>query len=190
MALNDSNNLQDIGIINSTQEPLAFTPSPDITDYFAREIISRLKVGLQMTGQKVKWLQRKWDGEKCSCWDDVRQQSDANCELCYGTGWVSGFYPAKEIYVSFANIAVKQLVLQEHGIKNIITPMNWTINFPILKNKDILVKQNGERYWIDTISQTLFRSQITRQQFTSELVENSSVLYKINVGEWYVTTNM
>ena len=171
-------------------DPLAYTPSPDITDYFMLEFRSRLKAGIQITGQKVKLLQRLWEGAQCTCWDDVRKQSDSTCLSCYGTGFIGGYHAPQEIYASFANIAVKQLVIQDYGIRKIVEPKAWSLWEPVLSNKDIIVNQRGERFWINNVSPTYFRELITRQQFDTELIENTNVIYHLDVGPFYLTTAM
>jgi len=164
-------------------EELSYLPSADIGDFFLREIRSREKFILEMGGETVKYLKRRFEGTKCSvCWDEVRQQAENDCISCFGTGIVGGYYDVLDIKVSLVNPAVKQITMQDHGMKSIIQPKSWTIWEPEISNKDIFVTKMNKRFWIVNVTPSLWRGLILRQSFDTELIEQSNIIYKIPVG--------
>jgi len=180
-----ADNLPDNGVINKIAEPLSFLPSTDVGEYFLWEIRNREKFILEMGGEKVKLLKRKWEGTRCAaCWDDVRKTGEADCEACFGTGVENGFLSPLDIMVSFVSPNVRQITIQEHGMRKMLNLKNWMLWEPQIINKDIIVKKNGERIWVTDVTQTLFRGLILHQDFNSELIEHGNVIYKIPVGEF------
>lgn len=179
--LNSPNN----GKINQVAQPLSFLPSTDAEgEWILWEIRNREKLILEIGGEKVKLLKRKWDGaNKCVvCWDDVRKQGENDCEACYGTGVTGGYYEPIEIWVSLVNPAIGKIELFDHGMRTTIQPRSWTIYEPVLQNKDILIsKQHEKRYWVNDVTTSLFRGLPLRQSMDLELIESTNVIYKFPI---------
>lgn len=182
-------NSPDNGVINRPAEPLSFLPSTDIGESFLWEIRNREKFILEIGGERVKLLKRKWNDTNnahCSvCWDEVRKQSrTTSCLACYGTGIEGGYYAEVQIIVSFVDPAVGKIEMFEHGVRTTVQPRSWTIWEPELRNKDILVKKTGERLCINNVTPSLFRGLRLQQKMDLELIEASNIIYKIPVGEF------
>lgn len=182
----ESNNLPDNGVINKAPEPLSFLPSTDIGESFLWEIRNREKFILEMGGERVKLLKRKWEGTRCPvCWDSVRKQGESDCLSCWGTGIEGGYYlPPVEITVSLTDPASRQMEIQDHGMRLITPVRSWALWTPILLNRDVIVTKQNYRMWLNEVTPSLFRGLILHQKFTTERIEASSVLYKIPVGDF------
>jgi hypothetical protein len=157
-------------------------------DWYYVSILNRAKWALLFGGEQVLWYPRKWGtsplDKRCPNWDPVRKQhplDNTNDQICYGTGWVGGYYRPIQIYVSLLSTVNIQNVVQEEGIRKIFKPMSWTLKEPNIRNGDVIVRQNGERYWINNITQTRWKHNLIRQLFETEQVEKNHVLYQIPV---------
>lgn len=142
-----------------------------------------MKWALLMGGERVLLYQRKWTGTRCPNWDQVRKQHvlDNTTDVCYGTGWVGGYYRPIEIYVSLRSSVALQNVVQEEGIRKMYRPTSWTLWEPRIQNSDFVVFQDGRRMWINNVTYTRWKGQILRQLFETEEVERNHPIYKIPV---------
>lgn len=180
-------NSPDNGVTNKPSEPLSYLPSTDISESFLWEIRSRERWILEIGGERVQLLKRRYEGLKCvDCWDEVRKQARVSddCLTCYGTGIVDGYYDPIEILVSLVDPAVNKINIQEHGMRKEITPRSWTLWEPLISNKDIIVtKLNSRRYWINNVTPSTFRGIPLHQSMDLELVENTNIIYKFPI-QW------
>ncbi len=176
-------NSPDNGTINKAPLPLSFLPSPDSEgEWLLWEIRNREKLILDIGGEKVKLLKRKWEGTRCSiCWDEVRKTGEADCEACFGTGIEGGYYPAIDIVISLVNPAVKVIEIQDHGMRRTVAPRSWTLWEPQLQNKDLVFTKQGEGLWILNVTPTLWRGLVLHQNFDTDTIEHSNVIYKLQV---------
>jgi len=180
--MGDINRPDSIDTTLLSSEPLSYLPNPDIGDWFLEEIRNREKLILDMGGEPVKLLKRRWEGTKCTvCYDEVRRQAESDCLTCYGTGIVGGYYPQINITVSLVNPATRTLVIQDHGVKREVTPRCWMQWEPTIQGKDLIVTRQNARLWIQNVTPTLWKGLVIHQNFDTEVIEHSNIIYKIPI---------
>lgn len=164
--------------------PVANRTGPNL-DWYYVSILNKIKWALLFGGERVLWYQRRTMGERCPHWDPIRQQhaidTDYPDDKCYGVGYVGGYYRPVEIFVSLASAVQKQIVVQEEGQKVFYSPKSWSLHEPNFRNGDVLVRKNGERYWLANVTPTMWRSKILRYMFDLDRIEPSHPVYNIPV---------
>lgn len=157
-------------------------------DWLYVSILNRCKWALLAGGEQVLLYQRRWGtsptDRRCPNWDPLRKQEpldNTNDNICYGTGWVGGYFRPIPIYVSLLSTVQIQNTVLEEGIRKSYKPMSWSLKEPIIRNKDILVRANGTRLWINNVTPTHWKSKVIRQLFETEEIERNNVVYQIPV---------
>ena len=108
----------------------------------------------------------------------------SRCPLCYGTGWVGGYWGPYDAPVSFSlTAAQRKLYPFEATSDNATEPPQrcWTVNFPLLSPGDILVTPLNERYSIVNVQKSRRGLTWLHQVFTASRLPTSSIAY--DVGE-------
>lgn len=145
----------------------------------------KLRWMLAMGGERVLLYKRKYTGTYCSQYDPVRKQhrNDGNDLECFGTNFVGGYFGPFEIFASIKTPGAKQKVtIYEQGMRREFnTSGNWALWEPALTNKDIIVRRNGQRLWINSVEESKWRHHILHFSFDTEEVERSNVIYKIPI---------
>jgi len=113
--------------------------------------IQRQLMLLQVTGESVILLRRKWTGSVCKCMSKTEEHPIKQCPSCFGTGFVGGFdrvffnedadsNPEGRLLLRFSP-AVDDLNLGKQAALNVINQPNaWTVAQPIIRDRDILVQ--------------------------------------------------
>lgn len=98
---------------------------------------------LKNDGLLFDLYQRKYEGEKCHCYDYLRGQAGlSTCSTCYGTGFLVPYAPPVEIFMRMNN--VNEALLQETDSWAFSQkPGFWTISNIRLRNRDLLVSPQG-----------------------------------------------
>ena len=109
-------------------------------DLIYAQIQNRLFLALKMAGEQVAFYRQKQSGDICSCVDKNRQSAVSTCRVCHGTRFVGGYDYLGKALVQFPQ-AAKTKLITELGIKVQETMMPWTLNFPLLKERDFLVRK-------------------------------------------------
>ena len=112
------------------------------TNYWFNKINERNMWILKNDGMLVDHYARKYEGEYCECYDDVRAQAaNAHCPICYGTGIVGGYSPVCQIYlrVNISEISLLQAV-ESYDLNWQVTA--WTITSIPIYNRDLLIFEN------------------------------------------------
>jgi len=166
--------------------------------------IAREDAMLQVTGEPVILLRRKWSGRRCKCMGMRREHQRTRCDRCFGTGFEGGynrFVNARAISETFVNtcgfimIRVKphtdDLDLKlDQGLIQDTLPEAWTLVFPSLKDRDVIVRfteQEGFtmeefRYEIlDVTRNKLFFSFSGQQSFKMRRLDKTDVIYQFDV---------
>ena len=141
----------------------------------------------QMSGTIGYLLKRRQSGEVCECVDRLeRLVTNPECLICYGTGWVGGYYrPYDCTYVEF---------LTGDGFRNRIDENRGTtqegieqvrmLNIPQVFSRDVWVcKDTDLRYSIETIKNLIeVRSvPIVLMPVEFRLFPFSDVIYKFTI---------
>jgi len=163
---------------------LQFLPPIEDKEKYLAEIRNRHVWLLKMGGEKVMYLKRRWEGDRCTaCWDSVRRQSTKEgCLICYGTGFVGGYYNPIEMTVSLISPASKKVLIQDHGMIIERMQSSWTLWEPQLQPRDIFVLMlDGRRIEVTEVTPTKWRGIILRQNFEYREIEETSIAYKIPI---------
>lgn len=150
---------------------------------FFLKIRNRYRWLLDSGGEIVLLYKRKYEGTRCPLFDQVRKTSQQNHfdDVCFGTGFVGGYFKPIEIYVSLISGADEQIVSEEFGRRRIYTPKSWTLWEPLLQNGDFIVRRNNQRLWITNVYQRRWKHYVTRQDFSTAEVERNASIYNIPI---------
>jgi hypothetical protein len=147
------------------------------------EIRNRTKWLLDSGGEKVLLYKRKFEGTRCPLFDQVRKTSQQHeqDEICFGTGFVGGYFKPIEIVVSLISGSDEQIVREEYGRRRIYTPRSWTLWEPLLTSGDFLVRRNNQRLWITKTYIRRWKHFVTRQDMDTAEVERNASVYNIPI---------
>ena len=166
--------------------PLQYLPPTDNMTHWMSEIRNRANWALRMGGESIWLLKKKWVGDVCtSCWDSVRKQARnmEECDSCYGTGLIGGYYKPIQIVASLiSGGSQEKVVVYEYGQRREFPMRSWTLWTPRLRNKDIIVRKNGQRMWLQNVTPTRWRNIFLRQMFDLAEVERDHAIYNIPIN--------
>lgn len=149
-------------------------------DYVMKEMIRRNRWLLEQAGERVKVFTRKWMGEKCSDYEDSHGQSHQDCDTCFGTSYVNGYSGPYDIIIAPPE-SEKSIELLDMGLHIRYAFETWTGPFPLLNERDVIVRQNNERYIVGPVNPQGFRGTILQQHFTIEYIDEKDIRYKIGI---------
>jgi len=116
----------------------------------ARELVRRemLRMVKGEMGVRGHVLHRRDSGERCSCIaPDTGSVKNPACTLCYGTGYVGGYYPPIECWVDQnPERIIRRLDPEQGALSQVIT--EWrTLAYPPLEPNDIWVDATSDKRW-------------------------------------------
>jgi hypothetical protein len=122
-------------------------------DYLlAKEIVRREFMLLnRYVGSQGKLLIRKTWGTECTnCIDfGTGEPTNSNCTVCYGTGFVGGYYPAMPLLLELAPREHKETVVEPRGTIADRSIYAKGVACPYLTSRDVWVApETGERWFI------------------------------------------
>jgi len=170
--------------------------------FFQDRNLARLDAMLQVTGEPVILLRRKWTGKRCKCIGLRREHARTRCDRCFGTGFDGGydrFLNTRAISESFTNTKGFILVrihpftddLKIEDSQGLTQPSeltSWTITFPTLKDRDFIVRFNEDgteefRYEIlDVTRNKLFFGESGKQEFRMKRHDKTDTIYTFDVS--------
>ena len=132
-------------------------------------------------------MRRSKTSEHCSCYNDVREESeDPNCPICGGTGRSLGYLKGPLIKVSIINpITQDALVKEMFGeiTLNISAARAWTTGKVRLSTEDILIDTfSNDIFEIETVAYSKRKNYIVRQAVTMKKLEIGDPLYTYMKG--------
>lgn len=168
----------------------------EMMEFYMNEIRRRHITVLEIGGEEFLLFKRRFEGDICpNCYKDPkvmgnitqigenkpipfdptitteegspRYQGRTNCEECYGTGIVGGYYYPITIKVGYQGIPRTEIRMQEQGLEFVKKPDAWTVWSPTINQHDILHRIiTGERFIVSDVKTATWRGVITRQQLT------------------------
>lgn len=150
-------------------------------DYIWRESIRRNRWILEQAGERVKVFTRKWMGERCPNYEDSHGQSHQDCTICFGTTYVGGYYGPVDIIIAPPE-AEKSIELLDMGLHIRYDFETWSGPFPMLNERDVIVRQSNERYIIGPVNYQGSRGAIYQQHFTITYVDEGDIRYQIGIS--------
>ena len=152
-------------------------------DKFAREIIRRRDLVLKHhSGQPFKSFIRKTHGQFCEeCFDPVLMRiKKANCEECFGVGFVDGYYPPITFNAQL-NEAPKRNQIAVFGSWQDQDGILVMGEYPIMTPRDFIVDVLGRRWKIVTMRPTNKSMFVINQNLQIRQIERGNIIYKVGI---------
>jgi len=151
-------------------------------DYIWAEAIRRNHWILEQGGERVKLFLRKWNGQKCSRHsDDYGYDKGLDCPLCYGTSYVGGYEGPYEMIIAPPETE-KSVNLLDSGLHITYDWITWTGPHPLLNDRDVVVRQNNDRFFVSQVNQQGSRGAIYQQHFQLAQVDMQDPIYSIPIN--------
>jgi hypothetical protein len=148
---------------------------------------------IRATGKPVQLLRRQFTGPRCPCYSLNRGRSKKRCSMCYGTTFVPGYVPflnekdpLGRIYVRFEP-HTETLAQKSEGMYQEVEIAAWTLSFPIVRQRDILIVYNPDdgteefRYEILNVTRNeTFQGSAGAQKFNIKRINPNDAIYKLD----------
>lgn len=99
---------------------------------------------------------------------------------CYGTGYVGGYYGPYDILVAPPETE-KIVELMDVGLHVNYDWTTWTGPYPLINDRDFVVRQNNDRYSIAHVNPQGARGAIFQQHFNLAPLDHNDVRYKVPI---------
>lgn len=154
-------------------------------DWIWAEAIRRNKWLLEQTGDRVKLFLRKWNGQKCACYNETYGYSkgvgsNRPCQICYGTGYVGGYEGPFDILIAPPETE-KAVNLMDAGLHVSYDWNTWTGPEPLLNERDVIIRSNNDRFFVIRPNYQGSRGATYQQHFSLAQVDQSDPVYTIPV---------
>ena len=156
-------------------------------------LLQREELLLETTGEPIILLKRMWTGIRCLCFMNRKEHPDARCPICFGTSYISGFGQFFNNRRQDRKILVRldptddDLNIDQNGLTPIFDPSGWTLAYPMIKDRDIMVRFNADgteefRYEILKVNRnkTMF-TQMGAQKFNLKRIPKTDIIYQFPV---------
>ena len=150
----------------------------------------RLEILLQVTGEPVILLRRKWAGIRCNCFRMNLENAEGRCKNCFSVGFVGGYdqyyYQKRKdgrILMRFEPTA-DDLTVKSHGLQQTFAPNCWTLVEPAIKDRDIIIRFNEDgteefRYEVMNVTRNrLLFSLSGSQKMQIYRVDKTDIIYQ------------
>lgn len=150
--------------------------------YIWKGIIAKNRYLLEQFGERVKLFMRKEMGKQCPNYSDTHKQAtdSSTCTICYGTGIVGGYQGPFDIVIAPPE-AEKHIDLTDIGLKLNFTFESWTGPSPMLRSRDFIVRQTGERLMIGSVTPQGAKGSIFQQHFMLNYRDSKDIIYSVPV---------
>jgi hypothetical protein len=159
---------------------------PEKMTYIFEEAVRRNSWMLDQAGERVLLYIKKKAGKICHCtYRDIKLRThkspDQDCETCFGSGFVGGYdgpYP-----VIIAPLTTEQRVQQtDRGLRLSYQIETWLGPTPIIKQRDMIIRRNGDRCSIGPITPVEGPGGVMVQQhFVIEILDGTDIRYKFKI---------
>lgn len=153
--------------------------------YVADEINFELE---DVTGVPSLIYNRRRGGAYCSCFDRIQKKTTiSNCQKCYGTNWVGGYYDPIDSWVDFNPNPKNSLITQWGEVQQ-----NETVcmisNFPIVNPGDLIRELKPNRLWrVGQRVRVVEKRRVTLLQFPEITeVKPGDIEYKMPIDEQFL----
>jgi len=146
--------------------------------YIWKAIIAKNRYLLEQFGERVKVFMRKEVGERCPNYSDTHGQAHNVCPLCFGTGILGGFDGPIDITIAPPE-AEKHINLTDVGLKLNFTYESWMGPSPFIRTRDFVVRQNGERLVIGSVTPQGAKGAIFQQHFMLNYRDSKDIIYQV-----------
>lgn len=134
---------------------------------------------LKNDGMYFDFYSRKYEGEKCKCYDETRgRASQGNCDICYGTGFVGGYSPQCQLLVRLVHVDESLNISKEYYQWN-SSPSAWTITSLPIHNRDLLIGPDGKFYHILSVMQNQAGGYLFHHDLKLRYIEPQDPIYSM-----------
>lgn len=135
---------------------------------------------LKNTGMLFDFYTRKYEGVECpKCYDDARGRAGMNsCTVCFGTGFEGGYEPMMQLYIRLKPAEESLDISTEEFTYNSI-PGAWTISTTQIKNRDLLIDQEGQMYSVVSSYVNQAAGYLFHQDLKLRQLEPNDKLYQL-----------
>jgi len=171
------------GIIETPLEEISERSPFDMEaiDYIWREAILRNRFILEQGGERVKLFIRKWMGQICPSHQVNYGQSYNDCTVCKGTNIIGGYLGPYDIIIAPPETE-RMVELADMGLHIRYDWTTWTGPWPLLNPRDVIVRQNNERYAVGPVNPQGARGAIFQQHFTMSYIDQGDIRYSIEIA--------
>ena len=161
-------------------------------------MLQREELLLETTGEPFVLVRRMWTGDRCLCIMMRQEHPDARCPICFGTGYVSGytqiFNPRRadrRILVRIDPSTDDLNIVDRGGLEPQYEPSAWTLTFPMIKDRDVLVRfnqDNTEEFRYEILNVDRVRSlfgQTGAQKFKIKRIPKTDMIYQFPITRLY-----
>lgn len=158
------------------------------------QTLQREELLLETTGEPFVLMRRLWTGVRCTCFMLRREHPDERCPVCFGVGFVGGYTqfinprrPDGRILVRVNPAADNLTIGDKDGLTPDYKPSNWTMAFPAIKDRDVLVRfnvDNTEEFRYEVLDVTRVRAffgQSGVQQFNMQRFHRTDIIYQVSL---------
>jgi len=149
-------------------------------DWIWREAVRRNRWILDQGGERVKVFLRKHVGTPCPCSRDDYGQGFNDCTLCFGTQILDGYEGPYDIVVA-PDDAERRISQGSSGRTVEHTYEVWAGPTPLLSQRDLIVKINGDRYSIGPVRMPTNRGMILQQHFNIGRLDEKDIRYQVPI---------
>jgi len=163
---------------------------PDVRTH----MLQREELLLETTGEPFVLARRMWTGARCPCFMQRREHPDKRCPICYGTGFTQGYTqffnprrPDRRILVRIDPATDDLNIVDRGGLEPAYEPNGWTLPFPAIKDRDILIRFNPDnteawRYFVLNVTRNkAFFTQTGAQKLALMRVPKTDIIYQFPV---------
>ena len=160
--------------------------------YIWKGIITKNRYLLEQFGERVKLFIRKEVGDRCINYSDTHQQAHNVCPLCFGTSFLGGYYGPFDIMIAPPE-AEKNINLTDAGLRLNFQYESWMGPSPLIRTRDFIVRQNGERLVVGGVTPQGAKGAIFQQHFNLNYKDSKDIIYSVPIngeqsGDCRVTT--
>jgi hypothetical protein len=148
--------------------------------YIWKGIIAKNRYLLEQFGERCKLFVRKETGERCPNYINTHSQACNVCRICFGTGFVGGYEGPIDITVAPPE-AEKHIDLTDTGLKLNFSFESWTGPSPLLRTRDFIVRQNGERMMIGSVTPQGAKGSVFQQHFMLHYRDSKDIIYQVSI---------
>ena len=156
-------------------------------DYMWAEAIRRNRWILEQGGERVRLFLRKWNGVMCQCTDEKYGYSKRTgigrnlvCPVCYGSSYVGGYEGPYDMIIAPPETE-KAVQLLDTGLHVTYDWQSWTGPYPLLNDRDVIVRQNNDRFYVSRANPQGSRGAIYQQHFNLTHVDSTDPIYAIPI---------
>ena len=163
-------------------DPFTSYAIPDAkTKYMLRVLGNKLRQPHNSDALPVYFYTRRTWGPRCEC--SSRGNSSSTCPMCYGTGFLHGFYAPLMGYVSRSSQIKKELRSVGKNVSEDIRHF-WTMPYPLLNDGDFFVSARNDRWRIlPSIEVPDVFDHPLRQKFYASQMDRGDIIYQVAVPQ-------